>query len=256
MPEATHALSLRFDLRQPKQPNYPVVTILIDGEDILGRLGGGDGFIGFDPEKILDSGALVPAAQRRRVAVYRCFCGEAGCGVVAPVIEQIGDRVRWSDFRDFTGEYHGPLLHPSPSGGEPHPLTDLEFDADQYRREVERAATDRSWETAARQTARHLGEILARNDQRLTEQGYWRGWVGPHPDEEGKFQVEFVGPRGQVVIALVVSSGTPEEQAAEVADAILSTAPDGWNVEISHDWPPDLVRKAIAHRRESRKPRS
>jgi len=70
-------LQLRIELRKPERPNHPVVTILIDGEDVLGDMSGG--FIGFDPADILDSGALIPTDPPRRVAVYRCSCGEAGC---------------------------------------------------------------------------------------------------------------------------------------------------------------------------------
>jgi hypothetical protein len=88
-------MRLKIVLRDPARPSYPQVTILIDGDDILGRLNGG--FIGFDPAQILDSGALLSKDPPRRVAVYRCTCGEAGCGCIAPVIEQIEDRVRWTD---------------------------------------------------------------------------------------------------------------------------------------------------------------
>jgi hypothetical protein len=61
-------LRLSVVLSDPDRPNYPVVTFLIDGEDILGQLNGG--FIGFDPADILDNHALLPIDPPRRVAVY------------------------------------------------------------------------------------------------------------------------------------------------------------------------------------------
>lgn len=250
VPGTIRTLQLKVSPRDPVRPNYPVVTILIDGEDVLGQLNGG--FMGFDPADILDSGALLPNGPPRRVAVYRCSCGEAGCGCVAPLIAQLADRVRWSDFRDFTGVYNSPLDDPEPTGGSVHALPDLEFDAAEYRQEVERAAADRGWETAERRTARLLFESLARIDLRFAEQGYWRGWVAPHWNEPGKFHVEFIGPRGQVLVALVPTAGTPEEQADEMAQFMLSTEPDQWNIEVRHEWPPDQVSETIAARRAAR----
>jgi hypothetical protein len=168
-------LGLRVALLDPGRPSYPVVTIHIDGEDVLGKLPGG--FIGFDPEEILDSGALLPTDPPLRVAVYRCSCGEAGCGCVAPVIELTGGHIRWSDFRDSTGVYARPLDDPAPTGGSAHGLANLEFGAAQYRREVERASLDRSWETNERRTARLLRKALSQIDAQFTDVGYWRGWV-------------------------------------------------------------------------------
>ena len=42
---------------------------------------------GFDPRQILGAPfPLLPVDLGRRVAVYRCSCGQPGCGVIAPVI--------------------------------------------------------------------------------------------------------------------------------------------------------------------------
>lgn len=244
-------LQLRIELRKPERPNHPVVTILIDGEDVLGDMSGG--FIGFDPADILDSGALIPTDPPRRVAVYRCSCGEAGCGCVAAVIEEDGDRVRWLDLRDFTGVYNVPLGDSAPTGGSPHPVTNLQFDRAQYRGEVERAAGDRSWETDERRTARLLLGSLVNNDERFVEQGYWRGWVAPHWNEPGRYHVEFIGPRGQVVVVLEPVTGTPEDQADQMARFMLDTPPDKWKLEMQQDWPAEQVRDAIAARQAKRR---
>jgi hypothetical protein len=63
-------------------PDYPVVTILVDGRDVLSRHGR-NGYKGFSPAEILGPDSpLFPQAAPRRVAVYRCCCGITGCGCV------------------------------------------------------------------------------------------------------------------------------------------------------------------------------
>jgi hypothetical protein len=97
----------RLDLRVDPGggADWPVVTVLVDGADVIGDA---TGFQGFDPDMILgDDRPLVPLAPLRRVAVYRCSCGEPGCGVAAAVISTAGEVVTWTDFRDFTGVYGG-----------------------------------------------------------------------------------------------------------------------------------------------------
>lgn len=237
-------------LKDPDRPDFPVVTILVDGEDVLAQLNGG--VMGFDPADILDSGALVPTDPPRRVAVYRCGCGEAGCGCVAPVIELLCERVRWRDFRDFTGVYHSPLDDRAPAGGSPLGLADMDFDAVQYRHEVERAAADRGWETADRRTARLALEILRQHDDHFTKQGYWRGWVAPHWNQPGKFFVEFIGPLGQILVVLAPTAVSPEARAAEMATELLATEPEHWAIDTRHNWPADQVREAIAARLAAR----
>ena len=66
----------------------------------------------FDPAKMLGPHSpLLPEDMGRRVAVYRCSCGEAGCGVIAPVIvaSPDGTRISWVDFRDYVGVFIGPV---------------------------------------------------------------------------------------------------------------------------------------------------
>jgi hypothetical protein len=241
---AVSTLTLRID-EDDSRPNHPIVSILIDGNDRLGTLP--DGFIGFDPEEILDSGALAPNDPPRRVAVYRCNCGEPGCGCVAPMIERCGDKVVWSDFRDFTGVFARPLVDTRPRGGASFGPWSVTFDAAQYSRELDRAASDRSWESPARRTARLLRDQLDHADDELTSLGYWRGWVGPSWDVENAFNVEFIGPEGQLVVMLHPTTSDPSTAAREMAHAILEAHPGDWNVRIRNVWPPKDVRRAIEH---------
>ncbi len=137
-------LDLSFDTFEGR-PNQPIVQILIDGEDLFAGGRASEGFVGFDPRKILETGALIPAEPPRRVAVYRCGCGEAGCGCVAPVIERQGGLMVWSDPRDFVGVYVSPIYDARiESEGSLHDFGDLVFDAEQYLAEADRATQDRS----------------------------------------------------------------------------------------------------------------
>lgn len=247
---APNVLQLSIEVLDESRPDYPVVTILIDGADVLGALNGG--FIGFDPSEILDTGALLPADPPERVAVYRCSCGVAGCGCVALIIERDGDRIRWSDLRDYTGVYDVPLGKPAPPGGSPLTARCFEFDAVQYDAELHRASADRSWETVPRLTARLLHELLTEHDDSLAESGYHRGWLAPHWDAPGRYMVEFVGPSGQLLIELAPTEQTPESRAAEMAHFIATTDPSRWNAAHRHTWPADQIADAVAVRRRSR----
>ena len=93
-------LSLQFQVLDDR-PGWPVVQVLVDGRDPFAEVA--PDWRGFDPAKMLGPHCpLLPVDLGRRVAVYRCSCGEAGCGVIAPVIvpSPDGRRVSWVDFRD------------------------------------------------------------------------------------------------------------------------------------------------------------
>ena len=142
---------------------WPVVQVLADGRDPFAEAA--PDWRGFDPDKILgpESPLLPVAGLGRRVAVYRCSCGEAGCGVIAPVIiaSPDGSRISWTDFRDYVGVFIDPVEESSDQHeGKPWNLPDLHFDPEQYIAEFTRACRDRSWETRRRRTARLLHERL------------------------------------------------------------------------------------------------
>ncbi len=212
-------------------PDYPVVTILVDGRDALARHGD-QGYKGFSPAEILGPDSpLLPQAAPRRVAVYRCCCGITGCGCVAPLISQHGDQVRWSDFRDFTGVYDGPVTQASPDGGMALPFPGLVFDARRYRAEIKRASADRSWQTADWQAAAGLWQILDRERGQLAR----LGWV---PEgirsayREGQFDVWLTDTshREQIRIRLTAANGTAADRARLMADALTGTQPATWPV--------------------------
>jgi hypothetical protein len=240
-----HRLELRFDMFNGR-PNRPVVRIFVDGEEPLATGHGLGGFVGFDPRQILQSGALLPTEPARRIALYRCSCGEPGCGCVASVIERHGEKIVWSDPRDFVGVYHVPIHDGDiTSAGKPYDFGDLVFDAAPYLAEVERATNDTSWETTALLIERLLTEHLDASRDELVDVGYHLSWVAPFWEDDREFRVAFIGPDGQVVVALSPSAATPQDQAREMADALVHRPPETWPVTSRSDWPPDVVARAI-----------
>lgn len=210
-------LALEFAVPDDR-PDWPVVAIRVNGRDPFGQ----DGWQGFDPAQILGEGSpLAPDDRGRRVAVYRCSCGEAGCGVIAPYVVGSPDRRRisWVDFRDYTGVFARPLAPGSVDyEGRSWGLPDLHFDRDQYLAEVRRATADRSWETPRRLTARLLEEQL-RPMPSLE-------WVSPAWREEGV--VLSLEHHGQLVLHLTSSEQDPARAAADMAHRLRSTPPEEW----------------------------
>jgi hypothetical protein len=221
----------------------PVAKILIDGEDLFSHLPP-TGFSPFDPGDLLGPDwPLEPVDPPRRVAVYRCSCGEPGCGVVAPVITGNDSEVRWSDFRDFTGLFNSPLHNPKYEPDEhrslPLPVPELVFDGVQYMAEVRRATADRSWETPARRTARFLKEMLLAQSEQLAEWGLEVDWVFPAHRRENCVSVAMLDldhryvqrPALQLLMTLSAPEGTPEDRAASMLRNLLSTTPEKWMSE-------------------------
>jgi len=241
-------LDLRFDASEGR-PNAPVVRILVDGEELLAQGDSSSGFVGFDPQQLLLTRALVPTEPPLRVALHQCSCGLAGCGCVAMVIESAGDTIRWTDPRNLVGVYVTPIYDGEGEWeGEPHDFGNIVFDADQYLQEVERATRDRSWETEPLLIGRLLAELLGAARAEFADHGYHLGWVSPWWEDDREFRVEFIGPTGQVIVGLESSAATPEERPQEMAAALENTPPEVWRVTDRSDWPPDVVRQALAAR--------
>jgi hypothetical protein len=233
--DGVSVLSLRFEVLDGR-PDWPVLGIRINGESPFEKVA--KGWQGFDPARILSaSSPLIPDDTARRVAVYRCSCGEAGCGVIAPLIVASPDRTRisWIDFRDYTGVFVDPV---EPEAGEhqgdPWDLSDVHFDHDQYVAEVRRATSDRSWETPPRQTARLLEEHLTSLDLVLPP-ALTMTWVRPAWNQEGVV-LSFEATTGdggqwrhsQQMLLLTSARSDPASAANDMAEQLLSTIPDDW----------------------------
>jgi hypothetical protein len=242
MNDARHAgvgrfsvLSLQFQVLDAG-PDHPVVRVLVDGKDPFAVAA--PEWRGFDPGRMLGPcSPLLPVdGLGRRVAVYRCSCGEAGCGVIAPVIvpSPDGRRVSWVDFRDYVGIFMDPLAEPVDElEGKPWYLPDLHFDRDHYVAEIERASRDGSWETARRRTARLLYEHLAPMGLVLPP-NLGLAWTEPAWNEEGvtlMFEHLSREPRlasRQQMLRLTSDHDDPERAAQEMAKRLNATRPDDW----------------------------
>lgn len=227
-------IDLRFDVPAGQPADYPVVTVLIDGEDLLTSTR--PGFAGFGPEEMLGPDSpLLPAHPWRRVAVYRCSCGIAGCGVIAPpIINRTDGRIVWTDFRDYTGVFDGPTVESDPDGGHELNQRDLVFDARQYAAEVGRASADRTWESARRLTARLLKADLIDANEVLAAAGYELDWVSPmwQVDEVWELSLS-TGPRGigdrqQLLLELTTPPGEPADRAHAMAARLLALPAIEW----------------------------
>jgi len=227
-------LSLRFEVVDDR-PDWPVVSVLVDGRDPFAEIA--PGWRGFGPAEILGPGSpLLPKDPGRRVAVYCCSCGEPGCGVIAPVIvpSPDGRRVSWVDFHDYTGVFDGPVINsPDENEGRSWDLPDLHFSRAQYVAEVDRASRDRSWETDRRRVARLLHERLEPLKLVLPP-GLGLAWAAPAWSNNGvllMFQHVIGVPQpaaDQQMLQLTSTLSDPDQAAEDMAQQLLSTHPDGW----------------------------
>jgi hypothetical protein len=217
---------ISFDVRLHEE--QWLLAILFDGVDFLGGLDR----VGFDPDVILGTESpLLPALWPSRVAVYQCTCTIPGCGVAAPVIEQVGDLVRWRDIRTFTGVFEGPT-ETSRRLGTGRLLTEREFffDADQYRQAIARSTIERL-ETPAQLTARLVRDAL-RVDARVAAAGLIVNWVHAVTWRDRGPITWRIGfghhTRREFIIELGVGPGSAEEKAAVILDILDRKPVETW----------------------------
>jgi hypothetical protein len=193
---------------------------------------------GFDPATMLGPNSpLLPDDSGRRVAVYRCSCGEPGCGVIAPFLIAFPDRERvsWVDSRDYVGVFVDPVTQGvEDHEGTPWNLPDIHFDRVRYLAEVERASNDRSWETPRRLTARLLHERLKPSNPVLPPD-LALAWVTPAWAGEGTdlmFQRITRDPDDvirQQMLRLSSNHTDPAEAAKDMAAQLFSVPADDWS---------------------------
>jgi hypothetical protein len=229
-------LSLQYDIVDGG-PDWPVVSILIDGRSPFEAIA--PGWRGFDPSDMLGPGSpLLPNDRERRVALYRCTCGVAGCGVIAATIERSPDgrRISWTDFRDHVGVFDGPLASApaAPEKGRPWPLADFHFDRAQYESEVRRLTADASWETPRRRTARRVQERLAERGLLAAAAELNLQWVAPAWKREGvELYFEQLGdgpsPTEQLLLHVVSRHDDADDAAAEIVEKLAKVDPRDWS---------------------------
>jgi hypothetical protein len=212
---------------------YPVVSILIDTEEILP---GADhcGYAGSPPAAILaEDEPLLPAEAPRRIAV----CGIPSCGYIAPVISRAGGLVVWSDFWAGIDVDDPPYIRPEEiRGGRRLDFPDLMFDAGQYTTQVRHVSAQREWESGPWRTALLTDQLLSANPWTLGDPRLTRfcelGSVQPDPTEPDSFCVTIwdINLQAAIVVSLRPRPGTPEEQASQMAGYLASAPADQWPV--------------------------
>lgn len=195
------------------------------------------GWLGFDPAEMLGASApLLPSGDRRHVALHRCCCGVAGCGVIAARILRSSDgrRISWTDFRNYIGVFDHPLSDADydPTVGRAWPLAGLVFDADDYEAEVRRLAVDTSWETPRRRAARRVEEHLRAGQILGGAPELALQWVAPAWKSAG-VEISFwrtreAGRVEEVLLYLLSSDEDPEAAAVEIVERLAAVAPRDW----------------------------
>jgi len=214
---------------------YPVLTILIDGDELLAAAG--SGYVASPPAALLDDDEpLLPADPPRRVVLYTDTCGVPVAGSLAPVISASGGLVVWSDFAHFMDMDDAPVINEGQDGllsRHPVGVPDLVFDAAQYTAEVRRASVAREWESDRWRTALLADEYLSPDRWwNLAGSGWDLGWIEPAGEDGSQFSVTCWDENLEhgLVLTLTISAGTPEDRARRIADYLLSTPAEQWPV--------------------------
>lgn len=126
----------------PADVGSPVqVRPIVDGRDILAEV-----FTegpGADPEVLLaPRGPLTADVEPHEARLATAACDEGCCGAIYVTIHQDSDQVVWGGWRNPD----------DPSVD----LPEFRFDADEYRRQLDQARSDTTWEWPARTIARVL----------------------------------------------------------------------------------------------------
>jgi hypothetical protein len=161
--------------------------------------------------------------------------------VIAPFIVASPDRRRisWVDFRDYVGVFVHPVAPRSADyEGKPWDLPDIHFDRAQYLAEIHRAAADRSWETPRRATARLLEERLLPLGLVLPADLALR-WVVPAQRACGVIlnfeRLDQRRDHEQRLLRLDSAEVEPSRAAEDIAEQLLSVAPEDWLGRFGHD---------------------
>lgn len=216
--------TFRIEIRPSPDTNDHQVRFIADGIDVIDTFCAGS--IGLDPDDLLLSGSLTPTAPESLTLVARCDCGVIGCGDINVTIARVGDFVLWQ-------------LEPSSGSG---PV--LQFPATAYLHEVERAATDTSWETPDRTAARLFRESA---DHELLASRHLRVQWASGRVRDGVFTLSLELSPGpyQLLIHIPWRGQSPVEIAAE-ANRAVAAPPESWPEVQYLPQRPNLPRPGIA----------
>ena len=225
--------SFRIEVRPSPETNDHQVLLFADDVDLIDSLD--DTMIGMDPDEVFSSDRPLHATTEPHIAtIARCGCGYAGCDSCDVEIVRRDNLVEWR--------------HAISSGR----TIVISFPSADYDRELERAASDQSWETPDRTAARLFLSLAP--PQELRKLGLTVLWAGGRT-RENTFTVSLIlnpGPY-QLLVHLPWADESPETIAAR-AHQLLTKSPSEWyDVEWFGQVPglarPSIVRAGWKQRR-------
>lgn len=145
--------ALKISVRPSPETNDHEVCLFADGVDLIGFFM--PDLMGLDPAELLvEPCSLRAVPQPHTALIARCRCGCMGCSDGEVRIYAQEGRVIWVG-SDTTQR--------------------VEFEGDQYSKEVERSLHDRTWETPERTAARVIAETIDRRE--LAARGFEFSWA-------------------------------------------------------------------------------
>lgn len=190
------------------------VIIYVNEEDFIES--NWKGMIGIDPDEILiPETPLAPTEEPHLAVIARCGCGIVECDSMSVRISRVEQAVFW-DFRSKKRKESSPGV--------------LRFDLDQYMNELDRAITDKSWESPDRTAARLLRKLV---DEDLLSRYRlsWQWASGRSRKDMFTVSLGLAPEPFQVLLHTTWRDESPDEIAQKIAD-ILKRQPSTWqNVE-------------------------
>jgi hypothetical protein len=122
--------TLSFKILPTDESHDHEVRILIDDSDILGK-----DYLGIDPPEFFGQQNLVTNGQ---ILIGRCSCGVVGCDDYPVFVNNIADKITWTNNSGLN----------------------LEFDRSAYEKTISNARTDQRWESKERRVERLTSDIL------------------------------------------------------------------------------------------------
>lgn len=198
-----------MNVRPSPETNDHEVRFIADGEDIIDRFWPGS--MGLDPDDIFSAPyKLRCTAEPHRSRVARCDCGVVGCGDVEVIMRRVGDRIEWV-----------------PTCESDRKPKVIQFLAESYDAEIERALHDISWETPDRTAARLLAAKL--DHENLARHGLTYQWAS------GRLRAETFGvslgfePGPYQILIYLPWNGVNSEEIANFIATMLTAPPASWD---------------------------
>lgn len=196
--------TLNISVHPSPETNDHEVRLFSEEGDLIERFA--NDAMGLDPDDLLvEPCPLMPAESPRTVLIGRCGCGVIGCGPVHVTISTDGSTVSWTTAVRTTG---------------------VRFAAAPYLAEVQRALSDRAWETPDRSASRLIKSTVDR--QRLAEVGFEFAWASGRV-RKNVMTLAVVDPGGAQVLVHVPWLGESPEAIAETCRQLLLGSPAQWH---------------------------